>query len=876
MRTSFLSSACFGLTTLALVGCSGSSDMSSALSVRCGTGGAFCIVSCDLGCNQTGGCSLSEIAENQTLRFVFNKAIHPESVNTSSLSIRTSSGHSPSGDLLVRDTEILFVPRITTSQGVTRFGFQRNETYIITIAGGGTGGQVVRSISGDPLRAEFTCTVRATLGIVDLDQSPPRAELLFPAMATNVPLTGTVITLRFSELIDSGPFLSGSTLNLPIIYQLKRVVAGTETCDLASTPVPLEGAVQVSVERVGSVDVSKISMNPSVALPGLACVEVIVTTGVRDLAGKAAIPATFRFITTAGTIEERNIVETFAGPAKLDARVSSGTWNVGARPGRLGGDGRHGSFDAASPTTGLTVLGTNSYQWSTDNLVIPGSRTISGQPEQITDGRFYFTDFTLPQGYTLTFVGTRLPQIVVRGRTEIFGRIHVNAPKMTTFVVTNNQNHVPTNILPGQPGGLGGLGGGRGGQGGNRSNGITTPPPANNNGQPGETVQVPGTHAYASSRIGTGGPGAPVWPASGLFTAVTRNLSSVCGQISAGGGGGGFFAPGLQGRVSVATTGTSPSGPVAGGNAFDNRLYLLPVPVGTSSLDHFMIGGSGGGGGGSHPYMCLANPPPPGVQNTDVYRAGAGGSGGGGVIALRSGSDLTVHATGRVEARGGEGIVFQEAFIPPQSLPSPGGGGSGGSVVLQSSGTLVVQGAVDTSGGPGSESGPVTQPIPAWHSVSVGGAGSPGFYRLEASGAVSVTGVGMVPPFDPSINVGALNDRDDTVGQASTWYSTARIFPPEWLRYEIEVDVDGTGTNIQIFSDDPAVGPPANSASNPVRIQFQVSVRPSNSRSPVRSGHGAPSCALPADPASTRTTQRRCASSWCSTAGPSPTPSSDG
>ena len=41
--------------------------------------GAFCLTYCDLGCSLS-GCSLTEIAENQQLRFVFNEAIDPASV----------------------------------------------------------------------------------------------------------------------------------------------------------------------------------------------------------------------------------------------------------------------------------------------------------------------------------------------------------------------------------------------------------------------------------------------------------------------------------------------------------------------------------------------------------------------------------------------------------------------------------------------------------------------------------------------------------------------------------------------------------------------------------------------------------------------------
>ena len=54
------------------------------------------------------------------------------------------------------------------------------------------------------------------------------------------------------------------------------------------------------------------------------------------------------------------IVETFANNSQQEVEVSGGTWNGGARPGLIGGDGRHGSFD---PTLGVAIGG-NVYAWS--------------------------------------------------------------------------------------------------------------------------------------------------------------------------------------------------------------------------------------------------------------------------------------------------------------------------------------------------------------------------------------------------------------------------------------------------------------------------------------------------------------------------------
>lgn len=807
MDKSLLSRIVPGLLSLALVACSGGGGSSTELSLRCSNGAAFCLVSCDLGCTQLGGCTLSEIAENQTLKFLFNQNVLPASVNGSSFSIRTLAGQPPEGEFRVNGREVQFVPRITVSNGISRFGFQRNETYVLTVVGGG-GPASVRSVSGDALGRDFTCTLAVTQGIIDLDRAPPRAELVLPTTTTNVPLDATIV-LRFSELIDTGPFLGSSTQSIPIRYQLKRTrsVGGALECDTTGAPLPIEGTVRLSVERVGTVDVTVISMKPSVPLPGPACVEVVVSGDVRDLAGVAAIPVTFTFITEAGTLTQRDLVENFATPANLDTQISSGVWNGGAQPGLIGGPGRHGSFDI----TAGSAVGGNIYEWDTDNLTIPPGRTLSGLPEQVTDGRFYFSDFVLPEGFTLRFKGSKPARVFVRGRADISGTIEMNAPPMTNnFTILNQQNNIPTNIVPGQPGGAGVAGGGRGGRGGDRCTGAGPRIISGvimENGQPGEDVRLPSGHAYLTRAGNTGGPGSPLYPAAGTNGAVTYTVSfAFCGQSVAGGGGGGFSLAGGQGTVPTPAVGGQPSPPNPGGVLFD----LFPIPPGASSLDHFLVGGSGGGGGGSHPFLALT------AQNNDIWRAGAGGSGGGGAAAVRSGSDLIVRAQARLEARGGAGAFFSDRLL---GIPSPGGGGSGGSFVLQSGTNATFNGTINTSGGNGSSTGNV---IPAnLNAVIAGGPGSAGFFRIEAANTATVTPVSTIPAFDPARHRGPLTDRDDVVGCASLYYSTQRVFPPTWQRYVLEVD-PGNGSPVLTFSDDPAVSANvANTTMGPVQVLFQ-------------------------------------------------------
>lgn len=534
-------------------------------------------------------------------------------------------------------------------------------------------------------------------------------------------------------------------------------------------------------------------------------------------------------------LPELQQVETFANSLNRDALASGDAWQLGAvQPTLLGGDGRHGSFDA---TLGID-LGNGVYQWSSDNQTIPAQRTLDGVAAVVTDGRFQFTDFVVPAGITVKFVGSAPVQLRVRGQVDIQGTVDVSAADLPFFVPTgglaagqrvSNFNARSPAVTPrqGQPGGVGGPGGGRGGNGGDKClnagpivvNGIPV-----TDGQPGDTVQVAAGHAYAGQAAGTGGAGSPLTPAAGTAAAAnTPILGSIYrGQFSRGGSGGGFAIPG-----GVPTAPTVPSGIVVGpAGAAGNTFPLLPfpasAPLGYQSLDHFLVGGSGGGGGGSHAYGLIAV----GVS-IDFYMAGSAGSGGGGALALRAGGNLLVGSSGAILSRGGQGVLIcgdnpltttQEVVSQSThfGVSSPGGGGSGGSVLLQGAVGVVVAGQIDTSGGAGSRTGsigPVTMNV-----VAQAGAGSPGYYRLESVVSPLMTGTG-VPAFQAATNTGVLQDRDRRTGSRSTWYPIGSSVLPAYVRYELLADINGLPV---LFSDDPSISPvAANDPNGAVRVRFQ-------------------------------------------------------
>ena len=187
---------------------------------------------------------------------------------------------------------------------------------------------------------------------------------------------------------------------------------------VSKSVVELNTIVHVVAEATDGVK-SAASVPPSVQLPGNSCLTVRVTADLRDLSGRSAEPAKFIILTQEGVSTPINITETFSSNAQQEPVVSGGQWGgaagPGARPGLIGGDGRHGSFD---PTLGNPVGG-NTFEWNTDLFVIPQSVSLTGQEYTITDGRFFFTDFSVPEGTTVRFTGTVAPVIRVRGDVNI-------------------------------------------------------------------------------------------------------------------------------------------------------------------------------------------------------------------------------------------------------------------------------------------------------------------------------------------------------------------------------------------------------------------------------------------------------------------------
>jgi len=534
-----------------LAGCSGGGPGSATVTFSCNSQNpkVICLASCNLGCTAN-GCSQTDIAQNQIVIFQFSEDVDPNTVSPSSIRFRTPSGEQPVGEFFVNGKQVEFVPTLSISGGQTFFGFSAGETYTLTIPGGDSQTAVVRSTSGKPFERTLLCTMTASLGIVDFNGVAPAATLIVPTASqlTSAP-RDTDIVLEFNEMIDATPFLSGT--QSPVLFSVRRTrvgLSGERECDPNSNLQTLAGTQQLDFDAGRGVSI--LSFRPSQILPGNICVEIAVTDGVQDLSGRPAQPQSLSFLTVVVPLSDFAITETFADETFLDTDSSAAQWAGGtATFFRIGGDGRHGPFSTSlCVDTNTFVEGKRVFTLNTDNTTIPASNTTSGAAVQVTDGRFQFSSMVVPSTARLRFIGTKPPIVSVSGVLDVLGHIDVAGSANAAL---------PTpGILAGQPGAAGGAFGGAGGKGGDKISAVqatTTGATAANQGVNGQDANLLAGHGYFGSRLGTGGRGSTVFPASGLNSALYYGTTTATlyytPSAAAGGSGGGFLVPGTGGFV---------------------------------------------------------------------------------------------------------------------------------------------------------------------------------------------------------------------------------------------------------------------------------------------------------------------------------------
>ncbi|MGA1524102.1 MAG: Ig-like domain-containing protein [Planctomycetota bacterium] len=787
------------LAAVGLAGCSGGTAGGTS-SPSCTDEAAFCLVSCNLGCTITGGCAVTDIAQNQPLVFTFSQDVDPLSVDFTTFSLKTSSGLEPVGEFVVNGSTVTFVPEVRTVQGQTFFGFDANAEYVLSLTGGASAPAALVSTAGDRLAADYRCNLRVSRGVIDLDQRPPTARLVTPAITTGAS-RNTAVVLEFSELIDGTSFFNASGDEAPVVFRVGRPANGV--CD---ANIVLGGSPRLENDTIRGVTI--LTYRPPTELPAESCMQIEVTARVRDLAGTRAVRQSFQFLVESGSVSERSLEFSFDNDLLLDRSRSGGDWLGGnATFATVGGDGRHGEFRLQD---GQRVTEQH-FIWNTDSqLLTKKEDSFLNEEVTVTDGRFFFSTFELRGGQTLEFQGSKPVQIFVRGECIIDGQILGNGAFRSGG--HNGRNTAPGAPGQGQVGSVSGPGGGKGGDGAWGSDGLGDPTsPANTanynsfNGYDGEDLNLPAGHVYSGQEVGTGGRGSVMWPPHGnqltlIFGGIGADYAV---EAVAGAGGAGFLIAGTSGAClnAGATTGfppfpnTTPAhrGPGGSGGA---AFPLAQFPANFVSSNYFLVGGAGGGGAGSQATFARRSA----TSDPFKYRSGGGGGGGGGAILVRSGADLSIGSLGRVEMKGGGCAPSADSnSLGLLGVPGPGGGGSGGSILLQTGRNVTQGGTLDVRGGSGS----VNVFVGFFLLNQRGGDGSAGFVRLERAGtAPALADLGNTLPAATADSVGLLREQDSKTGFQSVFASTGEVFPPIYARYEIDALVDGQPV---LFSDDPAI-----------------------------------------------------------------------
>lgn len=805
------------LLTVLFPTCSGGSAGTNTVRQDCAGGGEnlFCLTSCNLGCSLS-GCSINQIAQNEPVTLYFSQKVDPYTVppNTASILLRTATGEEPVGEWVVEDNRVTFTPTVRISGASTYYGFRPSETYFLHMPAGASQKDVVKAVSGDALLSPITCPLTIG-GIKDLNEAPPEATLITPNGTSSVELD-TKIVIEFNEVIDPALFVDITAETSPIRYGVKATQknANNETvCRTSSEATTLPGVPRMTINP--SRGTSVVTFVPQEELPGNRCIEIQITSNVRDLAGVPARAAVLSFTTKDVGVQLKSNVEDFASSQYLDTELSAGSWGSGKLTfSPIGGSGLHGVFD---PTFGKDITPPKSpvaiYEWSTDDITIKGERTTTGKDIRVTDGRFFFQTMEIPDGVEVRFVGSNPARIWVRGSVKIGGILSANGE---TLALGNFTPWQSSGQQPGEKGGVGGCFGGKGGDGADRADGLGTKPAFD--GKTGDDLFLPAGHAYYAQRVGTGGAGSPIFPASGLDKDLQWGYVGVIAlELNRGGGGGGFISAGGTGSAewvapNVGYNKYAATGTTAGGK-------LMPFPPGFPNytngftrLDHYLVGGSGGGGGGSCSTATIQTASP-----KIWWRAGRAGGGGGGAMALRVGGKLQLETSGKLQCLGGSGAQDSDYFSV-RGLPAPGGGGSGGSLFLQVNLETENRGSISVAGGKGGRSFGNSGDSIFNGARAQAGDGSNGILHFEVSGDPSAYPVGTTVPATPPIAKLDPKDTDDLVTVRSLWYAASLLFPPDFLRYEVHALVDG---NPVIYSDDPNVGVLANGVSVPVRFQVQ-------------------------------------------------------
>jgi len=387
----------------------------------------FGISSCSLGCNGQ-SFSVSQLAENQDIKFVFNDTVDPASVDTSSISIvDVGTGVQPNGTYIVDGSEVIFRPSLDQSAGGSiSYGFTVSSTYRINVNASNSV-SVVRSLKGRLNQSLITGEVFIEPA-TDLNPGPPSVVSVSPDNSELQTTNDFSILVVFDDIMQTLPLANPDTGE-------SLLVSVSSFDNVTGVRYEMPGFFSITVDRDALT--TTLAFVPSVTYPssnaGTRNLEIAVGQEISDISNNNLSNPGPRTVLLADGVSEAVVLsEGFDDASKQDTSGSvyglweatsyldSGQLDTGTHNG--GGSGALGEFmpdasqEIALNTDGLTAVHSELFQ-----AVVA-----------VNGGVYPFTEVVLPDDNNVTATGSNPLRLFAQGDFTSYSKIILNGDSAPT------------------------------------------------------------------------------------------------------------------------------------------------------------------------------------------------------------------------------------------------------------------------------------------------------------------------------------------------------------------------------------------------------------------------------------------------------------
>ncbi|MAU94059.1 MAG: hypothetical protein CMJ93_07615 [Planctomycetes bacterium] len=376
----------------------------------------FGISSCSLGCNGQ-SFSTSQHFENQDIKFTFNDAVDPASVDNSSISIVDSdTGVQPTGTLIVRGSDVIFRPTLSQTVDGLSYGFAVGGTYRVAINGKNSV-SVVKSLKGYSNQSTITGEITIEPA-TDLNPGSPSLDSISPDATEEPSSRFFPIDLVFDDIMQVLPLANPETGE-------STLVSVTSYEPLTDIRLEIPGFYSATIDRDNLT--TTLTFSPSVAYPssdgyatrtdgGGRYLEVTLSQQISDISNNNLTnPGPNQVLLIDAFEEVISFNETFADSTRRDTAGSvfglwgstsyldSGQSQDGSHSG--GGSGALGHFAPNSSST--IAFNTDGFSQVYSNLL---EKTVV-----VNDGFYPFSEVLLPSDNSVIASGSNPLRLVSQG-----------------------------------------------------------------------------------------------------------------------------------------------------------------------------------------------------------------------------------------------------------------------------------------------------------------------------------------------------------------------------------------------------------------------------------------------------------------------------